>query len=421
MAGDLITLMILLEICYFAFSAAGVIRFSFRGTSGVSAEKDLECLPVVSCIITCYNEGAGVARTIQSLAEQDYPGVIEILPIIDGAAVNHGTLAAARECGCGPVIRPDRRLKVIAKWSRGGRASSLNAGLAVASGEIVMALDGDTSFDRDMVRRAVRRFQAPDMVALAGTLRVRNAGANLLTRLQALDYLVLRQFVRAGLGAFNLVNNIPGAHGIFRADFLKAIGGWDTGTAEDVDLALRIRKYSGRYPRKYMSSDPHVISQTDVPESWVDFLKQRLRWEGDPLYLYLRKHAVALRPSIMGWKNLIFAVWYGGIYQLLMPLIMLVAVIVLLMLADSSHVLRVLCLSYLLYFGSFTMIFFMNLALVSERPEQDAAQWRILLVYPVFFFLMRLWSAAAVLHSILLRSHLDSSMAPWWVLKKGKF
>jgi cellulose synthase/poly-beta-1,6-N-acetylglucosamine synthase-like glycosyltransferase len=419
--GDFIPFMILLEICYFAFSAVGVIRSNFRGTSEVCVEKELKSLPVVSCIITCYNEGSGVARTIQSLTEQDYRGVIEILPVIDGAVVNHETLAAAREGGRSPAGRPDRRIRVIAKWSRGGRASSLNAGLALASGEIVMALDGDTSFDRDMVRRAVRRFQAPELVALAGTLRVRNAGENVLTRLQALDYLILRQFVRAGLGAFNLVNNIPGAHGIFRADFLRAIGGWDTGTAEDVDLALRIKKYSGSYPRQCMSSDPHVISQTDVPECWVDFLKQRLRWEGDPLYLYVRKHAVALRPSIMGWKHLIFSIWYGGVYQLLIPLVMLVAVICLLMFAEPSHVWRVIGLSYVLYLGSFTLIFFMNLAWVSERPEQDAAQWRLLLVYPVFFFFMRLWSAAAILHSVLLRSHLDSSMAPWWVLRKGKF
>src|SRR5258706_2770974 len=38
----------------------------------------------VSCVITCYSEGADVQQTIRTLTEQLYDGQIEILAIVDG-------------------------------------------------------------------------------------------------------------------------------------------------------------------------------------------------------------------------------------------------------------------------------------------------------------------------------------------------
>src|SRR6266480_5621067 len=103
-----------------------------------------------------------------------------------------------------------RRLEIVPKLQRGGRVSSLNQGLALASGEIVMALDGDTSFDNDMVRHAVRHFADQNVVAVSGNLRARNARSSFVTRLQALEYALSIHLSRAGLDAFNLVNNISG-------------------------------------------------------------------------------------------------------------------------------------------------------------------------------------------------------------------
>jgi cellulose synthase/poly-beta-1,6-N-acetylglucosamine synthase-like glycosyltransferase len=416
----LLPLVVVLEIGYLAFVSFGVFRYRLRRQ--LHRPPGLPVFhPSVSCIVTCYSEGRDVQRTILSLLDQDYTGRIEILPVIDGAAQNRPTLEAATEMQRHAGAGCRRKLRVIPKWIRGGRASSLNAGLALAEGEIVMALDGDTSFDRDMVRRAVARFRDDSVVALAGTLRVRNAGHNLLTRLQALDYLLFRQFVRTGLGEFNIVNNIPGAHGIFRAGFLRRLGGWDTGSAEDVDLTLRIKKYFHGNPRLRIASDPYVISHTDVPTSWWEFLRQRLRWEGDPAYLYLRKHRGSLRPSIMGWRNFLFCLWYGLTFQMLLPLVLILSLLYLLLFAEPTLALLVLALAYGLYLCIATVLFLLHLLLISDRPEEDVALAWLLPIYPCFVLMVRVWSAFAVCHNLLLRSHLDSSMAPWWVLRKGKF
>ncbi|MDX7746398.1 glycosyltransferase family 2 protein, partial [Aeromonas veronii] len=42
-----------------------------------------------------------------------------------------------------------------------------------------------------------------------------------------------------------------------------------------------------------------------------------------------------------------------------------------------------------------------------------------LCLYPVYTLLMRLWCAVALLNEIFRRGHEESSMAPWWVLKRG--
>lgn len=382
----------------------------------------LACLPLlprVSCIVTCYSEGGLVARTLQSLLDQDYDGRIEVIPVIDGAVQNRDTLAAALAVGAPRSGR--RRLRVVPKWIRGGRASSLNAGLAVAHGEIVMALDGDTSFDRDMVTRVVRHFRRPGVVAVAGTLRVRNRTAGVLTRLQSLDYLLFRHFVRAGLGTLNTVNNIPGAHGAFRRDVLLAAGGWDNGTAEDVDVALRLKKHFGRRPGWRIASAPDVISHTDVPARWSEFLRQRLRWEGDPVYLFLRKHGAGLRPGVLGWRNFVFAAWYALLFQILMPPAFLVALGLLLLSPHGAAAGAAFALGYGAYLVATTLLFLLHLALTSERPREDLRLVPWLPLYPLFVFLVRAWSGVAVMHSLLLRSHRDTSMAPWWVLRKSRF
>lgn len=431
-----------LEGLYLLFSAAAAVRqgwrlrrrraaqvgsLRFRAPRSTAAGDEcglapLPPLPMVSCIITCYSEGCGVSRTLKSLLDQAYAGRIEVLAVIDGALQNFATWSAAVDMAGGLRVAgtPSRELRVVPKWIRGGRASTLNTGLALARGRIVLALDGDTSFDSDMVSNVVRYFREPGVVAVAGTLRVRNEGKSLLTRLQALDYVIYRQLVRAGLGELNILNNIPGAHGAFRRDVLVASGGWDNGSAEDVDMSLRLRKCLGRQPGWRMRAAPDVIGHTDVPARWGEFLRQRLRWEGDPFYLFLRKHGRSLRPRSMGWRNWVYAMWYGLVFQMLMPVALLLSLGFLLAgPADAAY--GAFGFGYGLYLVVATLLLAVHLAVTSERPGRDARLAVLLPLYPVFIVVLRAWSGVAVLHSAIMRSHRDSSMAPWWVLRKSRY
>jgi hypothetical protein len=59
------------------------------------------------------------------------------------------------------------------------------------------------------------------------------------------------------------------------------------------------------------------------------------------------------------------------------------------------------------------------LLLVSERPGQDVRLLPVLPLFPLAMFLIRCWSAVAILNELLRRGHEESGMAPWWVLKSA--
>lgn len=409
---------VLFELPVYLLVLTGIARYATRQ---LWHPADRLRYPPVSCIITAYSEREAVAGTILTIAQQHYPGPIEIIAVVDGAVANGDTLRWARDCEERVSALPRRSLIVLPKWQRGGRVSSLNAGLELARGEVAMALDGDTSFDHDMVERATRHFDHPDVVAVAGALRVRNPGASLAARLQAIEYILSILSGKTGLSEFNLVNNISGAFGVFRVDFLRALGGWDTGTAEDLDLTLRIKQYFARHPGLRIVFDPQAVGLTDAPDTFAAYFRQRLRWDGDLFYLFVRKYRQNLRPGLLGWRNFLFTWLTGVCVQMLMPFVMLAYLILLFVAWPAGQVLGLLAFFYLVYLAAMALLYLLHLALLSERPREDLGLMPLIVVFPLFALASRLWSAWAIALSACLRTHLDSNMAPWWVLRRSRF
>ncbi|VVM98259.1 glycosyltransferase family 2 protein [Pseudomonas fluorescens] len=407
---------LLLELPFNTLVLLGVLRWFIRRQTGTPQLSLYQ--PKVSCIITCYSEGMDVQQTLLSLCEQTYPGHIEMIPVVDGATVNQPTLYAVRDFQVDPHLYPRRHLRPIAKWQRGGRVSSLNAGLAHASGEIVMALDGDTSFDNNMVSAMVRHFADPSVPAVAGSLRVRNAWSSMTAAMQALEYLLSIHLSKIGLAEWNLVNNISGAFGAFRRSFLMKIGGWDTHTAEDLDITLRIKSYFGRHNLR-IPFEPEAIGHTDAPTTFKQFLMQRLRWDGDLFFLYVRKHSHSINPTLLGWRTFLMVLLSGFFFQLALPFIIVGYTLLALFILPVSTLLVLSALVYLLYLTITALLFGAMLLMVSDRPRQDLRFGLLVPLYPLFMLIMRSWSAVAMLNEVFRRGHEESSMAPWWVLKKA--
>jgi len=199
------------------------------------------------------------------------------------------------------------------------------------------------------VERATRHFEDPDVACVAGSLKVRNIRKSLVTRLQAIEYFFSIQASKTGLSAFNMVNNISGAFGVFRKDVLKAVMGWSTGSAEDLDLTLRVKNYFGRYKNMKIVFDPEAVGLTDVPETFRDFFRQRLRWDGDLSYIYFRKHWMSFNPRLVGWKNFIALLWTGLLFQIVMPFAITGYLTYLAVAFPVSFALGIMALVYLFY------------------------------------------------------------------------
>lgn len=374
----------------------------------------------VACVVTCYGEGAGVAAAIRSLFAQRYGGTIEIIALIDGALRNGATLAAAEALVAEAATWPRRTLRVVPKWQRGGRVSSLNAGLAFVRADIVFTLDADTVFDNDMVATAVRTFEQPGTVAVSGNLRVRNADDNPLTRMQAIEYALSISLAKTGLSNFNVVNNVSGAFGIFRRGLLEDVGGFNSGTAEDLDLTLRIKQYFGRHRGMRIRFEPFAVGHTDVPATPAAFLRQRLAWDGDLFHLYFRVHRHAFSPRLIGWPNFLALVWQGLFWQMAMPALLFAYTAVGLFLQPAAAA-SVIPLVYAYYLAVTLIMYALFLVGASERPRDDLRHVVWLPLYPVYGFASRLWSFVAILRDVFLDSYLDTPMAPYWVTRKARW
>lgn len=411
----LFPVMIAFELPLYLLVLTGIFRWAWDREEHIP-----EKFPSISFVITCYGEGDAIGITIDTLVEQVYPGYIEVLAVVDGAVQNKATYNAAIEGELRHAGIKNRKVRVLPKWKRGGRVSTLNAGLAAAQGEFVINVDGDTSFDNNMAYTMMQQFTNDDVIASGGALRVRNHDANILTKMQAIEYMLSMQAGKTGMANWGVLNNISGAFGAFRKHILKQVGGWDTHTAEDLDLTMRLKQYKRRYPNNILAFATRAIGHTDVPDTVKGLAMQRLRWDGDLLFLFLRKHNKGLSPQLLGWGNFIFTLAYGVIQNILLPLLVILYSIYLAIIYPVSFVFALMALLYIIYLFLSTLIFVAYIGLVSERPDEDISFAKWLLLYPIYQFFMRLITAFSMINEVVRRSHEESSMAPWWVLKRGK-
>lgn len=376
--------------------------------------------PTVSCIVTCYNEGRDIEKTVISLIEQIYPGMIQILLVIDGASINTDTMKAATAMETLVHKHSNRSLLVLPKWQRGGVVSSSNLGLHFATGEIIIKVDGDSSFDNNMVERGTRHFEDETVVAVSGCLRVRNADKTLCAAFQAIEYFIAIHASKTALSEFNIVNNISGAFGIFRRQLLDLVEGWDAGTAEDLDMTIRIKNYFAHTRKKFrIVFDPESICFTEVPESLSSFLKQRIRWEGDyPFILFKHRHSIS--PHFLGWPNFL-SMLIGMFNSLMIPGMVFLYTIWLICQYRIDFAIALLAAVYIFYVLMLAVIYLVSILLLSERKESDLSRLHLLPLMPFFLFIAKMNSLVAILWELIGKGHKDSSMAPWWVLKKNKF
>jgi len=219
---------------------------------------------VVSVIIPAYNEEKVIASTITRLLSSDYQN-LQITVVDDGS--HDATAAVVRERFGG-----EAKVTLISV-PNGGKAKALNIGLAHAKGDVVVALDADTEFERETVSRLVRWFTDPTVGAVAGNAKVGNR-VNTITRWQALEYIVAQNLERRALAALGTLTVVPGAVGAWRRSALTACGGFTFDTlAEDQDLTIAMQRagYKVRF-------DDTAIAWTEAPATVRGLAKQRYRW-----------------------------------------------------------------------------------------------------------------------------------------------
>jgi len=312
LTGAAIYLIIFLFILVLRY--AGLLFFSlsehfirvFTGKEHfISTQIDPSALPMVSIIVPAYNEGLVIEGALRHLLQLEYKNY-EIIVVDDGS--NDDTYKKALATAAADV---DRRIRVITKVN-GGKANALNAGAAIARGDLILNMDGDTKLSKRALLNAVKHFDDPKIGGVAGNVKVLNRD-NLLTNLQALEYVEGLAMVRTAQGFMHMVSIVPGPLGIFRKSVLAQVGGYDSDTyAEDCDLTLKILMNGWR-----IGYESKSIAFVESPTKLLDLLQQRYRWTRGMLQA-LRKHRSRLWSPRRSGSNFLL-LWYMAFEVIIWP------------------------------------------------------------------------------------------------------
>ena len=214
--------------------------------------------PMVSVIIPVYNESETIEECINSIKGNDYPkDKLEVIVVDDSST--DGTYEKASKMG----------VKLI-RTEKVGKVGSLNEGLKLAKGDIIITVDGDTFIPKDGIKRIVNQFSEKDVGVVEATVSM--SGESILERFQKIEFSILSPL----LERHNWINILPFLGGQvcgFRREALKDVGGFQSGTiSEDSDTYVQVIN-SG-----WKSRCARIDAKTRPERKITNFLRQRRRW-----------------------------------------------------------------------------------------------------------------------------------------------
>jgi len=255
-----------------------MVMFTNRGVSPEPRKGSF--FPKVSIIIPAFNEESTISKTIKSVLSLDYPKkLLDIIVVNDCSADRTGKVAEKfKKLGL---------IKLIHNSRNRGKGYSLNKGISLSKGELVVCMDADSTVSKDALKKMVPYFEDKYMGAVTPALKVANNKSS-LENIQHIEY-IFNVFFRKMLAFLDAIHVTPGAFSVYRKSVLKKIGGFDEDNlTEDMDIALSIHNAGYR-----IENEMNAVSYTVCPSDWITLFKQRVRWYRGAVYNSI-KHSYLL-------------------------------------------------------------------------------------------------------------------------------
>jgi cellulose synthase/poly-beta-1,6-N-acetylglucosamine synthase-like glycosyltransferase len=123
--------------------------------------------PQVSVVIACHNEQDNIEARIKNIFESEYPpDLINIVIVSDGST--DFTAERARRYA-------SDRVSLFAYGDQRGKATALNLGVEIATGEIIVFADARQSFEPGAIRKLISNFADSGVGAVSGELLIDGA------------------------------------------------------------------------------------------------------------------------------------------------------------------------------------------------------------------------------------------------------
>jgi len=353
--------------------------------------------PSVCVVLAGLNEAETIEATLRSV-HGTYPNM-EIVVVDDGSTDGMGDIAQEfAETHSGVIV--------LRKPRRGGKSSALNFALPYTKAEIVIGVDTDSTLGENAIWQLVQPFRDPKVGATGGSVIARNGHDNLVSFLQAGEYLrtiFLGRMLPSRLGLLNIVS---GAFGAFRRDALMRTGGWDVGPGEDGDLVFRLRKMGCKIVHV-----PYAQCFTNVPTSWGVLFRQRRRWDWAIVTFDCRKHAdmANFRSPNFRWSN--FAVLAESwLFRILLSVLFVVYCGWLTLFANAD-LLYVIATNYVAYM-LLDALQWIALLYYSPNRRRDMAFFPGFVLAPGYSFFLRVTTIVAVVEEAIWRRSWGNNYVP---------
>lgn len=243
-------------------------------------------LPKISIHVPAYNEPPDMLiETLDALARLDYPDY-EVL-VIDNNTPDPSVWQ--------PVERHCRELGERFKFFHvaplaGFKAGALNYALqhTAADARVIAVIDSDYKVEPHWLRSLVPAFADEKLAIVQSPQDYRDAEENAF---KAMCYAEYRGFFHIGMVVRNERNAIiqHGTMTLVRRSALESVGGWaEWCITEDAELGLRLFEHG--HEAQYL---PITYGRGLMPETFVDYKKQRFRWAYGAVQI-LRAHARVL-------------------------------------------------------------------------------------------------------------------------------
>ena len=248
-------------------------------------ESDDAYRPKVSIHVPCYNEPPEmVKQTLDALANLDYPD-FEVL-IIDNNTKDPAVWEPVRDyCA---TLGPRFKFFHVAPLAgfKGGALNYLIPHTA-PDAEVIAVIDSDYCVDRNWLKHMVPHFADPKIAIVQSPQDYRDQNESTFKKLCYSEY---KGFFHIGMVTRNDRDAIiqHGTMTMTRRSVLEELGWADWCICEDAELGLRVfeKGYSAAYSH-------NSYGKGLMPDTFIDFKKQRFRWAYGAIQI-IKRHASSL-------------------------------------------------------------------------------------------------------------------------------
>lgn len=253
--------------------------FIWRGLSVRSRRVESKDKPMISVIIPCRNEEDNINRLFESLSKQTYPAErFEIIFVDDSSDDNTVNKIKKLLSGNVKLVHAESD-----EFSRGHKKHTVERGVSVATGEIIVTTDADCIVPPKWLELLAAEFDEFTGF-VAGPVKILHNNS-FFSKVESLEFgglmLAGAGLIKAGFPATCSAANIAYRKKVF--EDLGGYSGLDNLSSGDDELLMQKIDRGSKFEVRFLWDEDAVVS-TSPKNNVGEFYQQRKRWASKGLF-----------------------------------------------------------------------------------------------------------------------------------------